>query len=419
MLFYHQQAGEITGPLPPADLNTRTGGHYVINASGTGYDWVPDTTTNANPTPAVPESPGGGQDRKVDTSPSGGGYNTNTPQNLMNGPLGYLVGKVADVFTTPKTADEIKNTPVVDVAPKGVPSDIDPATGLQGQGTIGPTGLYGDAAAGTGITGVDPNAGEGGVGGFGGGATSASTGIAGLGQQARDAEASSERSETEAQGVSGSSFGGNRASTGIAGLLGAFTDPAQAAGQTTEAGRLTDVAATNPMGVDPAQAAQAEAAAQAAREASTSVATPSGVNAPASVDAPAPSDPDPGDAKGGFYHKGKLNYQLAQGGIASLAQGGLGPLGGYSDGGQLLRGPGDGVSDSIPATIGQGRQPARLADGEFVVPARIVSELGNGSTEAGAKQLYAMLARIQAGRKKSIGKDNVAKNSNAARHLPA
>ena len=58
-----------------------------------------------------------------------------------------------------------------------------------------------------------------------------------------------------------------------------------------------------------------------------------------------------------------------------LAGGGLSHLGDYSDGGRLLRGPGDGVSDSIPATIG-GKQPARLADGEFVVPARIVSELG-------------------------------------------
>jgi hypothetical protein len=109
---------------------------------------------------------------------------------------------------------------------------------------------------------------------------------------------------------------------------------------------------------------------------------------------------------------------MAQGGIAALAAGGLGSLGGYSDGGQLLKGPGDGVSDSIPATIGKG-QPARLADGEFVVPARIVSELGNGSTEAGAKQLYAMMARIQAGRAKTTGKNQVAKNSKAGRHLPA
>jgi hypothetical protein len=93
-------------------------------------------------------------------------------------------------------------------------------------------------------------------------------------------------------------------------------------------------------------------------------------------------------------------------------------LGGYSDGGRLLRGPGDGVSDSIPAVIGK-RQPARLADGEFVIPARIVSELGNGSTEAGARKLYAMMERIQSTRKKSIGKKKVAVNSKADKHLPA
>jgi len=93
-------------------------------------------------------------------------------------------------------------------------------------------------------------------------------------------------------------------------------------------------------------------------------------------------------------------------------------LGSYSDGGRLLKGPGDGVSDSIPATIGRG-QPARLADGEFVIPARIVSELGNGSTDAGARALYKMMARIQAGRRKTVGKKQVAKNSKSARHLPA
>ena len=101
-----------------------------------------------------------------------------------------------------------------------------------------------------------------------------------------------------------------------------------------------------------------------------------------------------------------------------MATGGLSDLGGYSDGGRLLRGPGDGVSDSIPAVIGH-KRPARLADGEFVVPARIVSELGNGSTEAGARKLYAMLDRIQAGRKKSIGKGKVATNSRMDKNLPA
>jgi len=106
--------------------------------------------------------------------------------------------------------------------------------------------------------------------------------------------------------------------------------------------------------------------------------------------------------------------------VTEAAGGGImrGDLGGYSDGGRLLKGPGDGVSDSIPAVIGN-KQPARLADGEFVVPARIVSELGNGSTEAGARKLYAMMERIQKGRKKSVGKGKVAVNSKADKHLPA
>jgi hypothetical protein len=108
----------------------------------------------------------------------------------------------------------------------------------------------------------------------------------------------------------------------------------------------------------------------------------------------------------------------ATGGITALARGGYSHLGDYSDGGRLLRGPGDGVSDSIPAVIGQ-KRPARLADGEFVVPARIVSELGNGSTEAGARKLYAMMNRVQAARGKTTGKGKVAKNTRAEKYLPA
>lgn len=101
-----------------------------------------------------------------------------------------------------------------------------------------------------------------------------------------------------------------------------------------------------------------------------------------------------------------------------FAAGGVSDLGGYSDGGRLLRGPGDGVSDDIPAQIGD-KQPARLADGEFVVPARIVSELGNGSTEAGARQLYKMMERVQHNRKKTVGKDKTAVDSKSAKFLPA
>lgn len=106
------------------------------------------------------------------------------------------------------------------------------------------------------------------------------------------------------------------------------------------------------------------------------------------------------------------------GDMTNFAKGGISHLGDYSDGGRLLRGPGDGVSDSIPAVIGR-KQPARLADGEFVVPARIVSELGNGSTEAGARKLYAMMDRIQKARRKTVGKGKVAKNSRSEKYLPA
>jgi hypothetical protein len=108
----------------------------------------------------------------------------------------------------------------------------------------------------------------------------------------------------------------------------------------------------------------------------------------------------------------KYSKRFNMGGMAE------GDLGGYSDGGRLLRGPGDGVSDDIPATIND-KQPARLADGEFVIPARIVSEIGNGSTDAGAKRLYAMMDKIQAGRKKTVGKGKVAVDSKAKKHLLA
>ena len=120
-------------------------------------------------------------------------------------------------------------------------------------------------------------------------------------------------------------------------------------------------------------------------------------------------------AGGTTYFSPTTYTQRAAGGGMMAGGGGISDLGGYSDGGRLLKGPGDGVSDSIPATIG-GKQPARLATGEFVVPARIVSELGNGSTEAGAKKLYAMMDRVQKARRKT---KNVAADTKAHKHLPA
>jgi len=84
-------------------------------------------------------------------------------------------------------------------------------------------------------------------------------------------------------------------------------------------------------------------------------------------------------------------------GEEKFASGGIAALGAYSDGGQMLKGPGDGMSDNIPATIA-GKQPARLANDEFVVPADVVSHLGNGSSDAGAKQLYKMMDRVRQAR---------------------
>jgi hypothetical protein len=93
---------------------------------------------------------------------------------------------------------------------------------------------------------------------------------------------------------------------------------------------------------------------------------------------------------------------------------GIGHLGGYSDGGRLLKGPGDGMSDNIPASISD-KQPARLADGEFVIPADVVSHLGNGSTDAGAKQLYLMMDKI---RKARTGNEKQGKQIKPSKFLP-
>jgi hypothetical protein len=91
-------------------------------------------------------------------------------------------------------------------------------------------------------------------------------------------------------------------------------------------------------------------------------------------------------------------------------------LGGYAAGGnpRLLKGPGDGMSDNIPAVIGS-RQPARLADGEFVVPADVVSHLGNGSTSAGAKKLHGMMDNV---RKARTGKKKQAPAVKTSRFIP-
>jgi hypothetical protein len=100
---------------------------------------------------------------------------------------------------------------------------------------------------------------------------------------------------------------------------------------------------------------------------------------------------------------------------APMASGGIANLGGYSDGGRMLKGPGDGMSDSIPATIA-GKRPARLATDEFVVPADVVSHLGNGSSDAGAKQLYAMMEKV---RKARTGTKRQGREINPDKYMPA
>lgn len=91
------------------------------------------------------------------------------------------------------------------------------------------------------------------------------------------------------------------------------------------------------------------------------------------------------------------------GGIVALNAGGMPAAAQMQPPSRFLRGPGDGVSDSIPASINQGERPAALSDGEYVIDARGVAEIGNGSSMAGAKKLNSMMSRIHNARK-SAGK---------------
>ena len=119
------------------------------------------------------------------------------------------------------------------------------------------------------------------------------------------------------------------------------------------------------------------------------------------------------------YGIGRLNELAAQGSRAKAADTFYamgGPIA-FAKGGHqgYLDGDGDGMSDSIPATI-EGKQPARLADGEFVIPADVVSHLGNGSSKAGSKRLYAMLDRV---RKARVGTTKQGKQIKPEKYMPA
>lgn len=93
---------------------------------------------------------------------------------------------------------------------------------------------------------------------------------------------------------------------------------------------------------------------------------------------------------------------LAAGGIATLKEG------------KYLNGASDGMADEVPARI-DGKQEARLSDGEFVIPADVVSHLGNGNSDAGAKMLKSMMDRV---RKARTGNEKQGKQIDPNKFLP-
>jgi hypothetical protein len=112
-------------------------------------------------------------------------------------------------------------------------------------------------------------------------------------------------------------------------------------------------------------------------------------------------------------------YRPGQGGVTYFDQTQYAPKMAAGGIARLLKGPGDGVSDSIPAVIDEGMagggQPAKVARGEYIIDARTVAALGNGSTDAGAERLDKMRQNIlRDDRKAGVGKD-----SKAYRHLLA
>ena len=153
---------------------------------------------------------------------------------------------------------------------------------------------------------------------------------------------------------------------------------------------------------DPRFVAQGNAEAMtAAKAASTEQA--SGLQAAAQT-APAPAtNPWAGKMKMAYNPQPVTNTETTGAGLPQIptqltAQGGI-PMaeGGLADAGRYLQGETDGMADKIPSSI-DGEQPAALSHGEFVIPADVVSHLGNGNSDAGAQKLYEMMSRIRQAR---------------------
>ena len=179
-----------------------------------------------------------------------------------------------------------------------------------------------------------------------------------------------------------------------------FTDP-QFVGQGDAAGRdaANTAAATQATGLAALQPAQAAAVNPWAGKMKTNW-NPQPVAAATQAQAeqaalPVVPRPDQLTSEGGL--------KMAHGGIAELAKGG-----------RYLAGHTDGMADKIDTNI-DGKQAAKLSHGEFVIPADVVSHLGNGNSEAGAQKLYQMMARVREAR---TGNPNQGKKINPNNFMP-
>jgi hypothetical protein len=153
---------------------------------------------------------------------------------------------------------------------------------------------------------------------------------------------------------------------------------------------------------DPRFAAQGNAEAMAAAKAASAQQASGLQSAMQAAPAPAPN-PYAGKMKMAYNPQPVANTETTGAGLPQIptkltAQGGI-PMaeGGLADAGRYLQGETDGMADEIPSSI-DGEQPAALSHGEFVIPADVVSHLGNGNSDAGAQKLYEMMSRIRQAR---------------------
>jgi len=223
---------------------------------------------------------------------------------------------------------------------------------------------------------------------------------------------------------------------GVAGALGLFDPEQKRAGYQGGIPSYTAVREQVPMEYDPDRRPgsggrryftdvqytapdQAAAARTAAQETATGLAALNAAN-PANQTrpvAPAPRQPatqTPAEAASKVIERRPIPQQeglenftpkYATGGIAAMQ-----PSKGY-----YLGGITDGMADKVPATI-DNQQPAALSDGEFVIPADVVSHLGNGNSNAGAKQLYSMMDKV---RQERTGTKKQGKEINPNKFMPA